>query len=548
MAPWVRSDRYAVCPCAMRLSRSGALCKDALKAHINRAIGAGAFRLAEFLSNGFWNKWSFSALIAAVAAGTFAFDLMIPLGVAGGVPYVVTVLLGWWLPGKRAILFLAFITSMLTVVGYFLSPEGGIEWMVITNRGLAIFAIWVTALLLVLARTSTQRMIALQKKLKALVEDRTRKMEASEDRFRDYAEVSSDWFWEMDVDLKFTSFSGRTTAVEEMFPVAIGSTRWDALDIDPLTDPVWRAHHEMLLARKSFRNFVYSYVDNNGRTRWWQISGVPVFDEDNKFCGYRGSGSDISESKLAEAQLIQSSKLATLGEIASGITHELNQPLNIIQMSAESTLMRLEKGKLDEAQQATALTRIVGQVQRMSKIINHMRVFARQGEPEATEIFSPVALLDELLELLERQITASGVELGGDIPDQCGMVRGSPVQLEQVVMNLITNAVDAVRDHVRKAEKDQPAFQGRITVGLQDDAPNNQIIITVSDNGGGIPSHIRKRIFDPFFTTKAEGRGTGLGLSISYKIIEHMGGTLEVENTALGARFEILLSRIDPSS
>ncbi|MCK5445888.1 MAG: hypothetical protein KAI73_09710, partial [Rhodospirillaceae bacterium] len=129
--------------------------------------------MAEFLSNGFWNKWSFSALIAAVAAGTFAFDLMIPLGVAGGVPYVVTVLLGWWLPGKRAILFLAFITSMLTVVGYFLSPEGGIEWMVITNRGLAIFAIWVTALLLVLARTSTQRMIALQKKLKALVEDRT---------------------------------------------------------------------------------------------------------------------------------------------------------------------------------------------------------------------------------------------------------------------------------------------------------------------------------------------------------------------------------------
>lgn len=485
-------------------------------------------------------------LIALTAAVTFIFDLTTPLGVAGGVPYVATVLLGWWLPGRNYIVLLAAITTALTFVGYFLSPQGGIEWMVITNRGLAVFVIWLTALLMIAARISGEKTIKLQKKLKALVEDRTQKMEASEDRFRDYAEVSSDWFWEMDADLKFTSFSGRANMVEDVFSAAIGNTRWDVLDIDPDADPIWGAHRQQLMARQPFRNFIYKFEDTDGRTRWWQTSGVPVFDGEEKFCGYRGSGSDITESKIAEAQLIQSSKLATLGEISSGITHELNQPLNIIQMSAEGTLLRMQKGTLDVEQQAQALERIVGQVQRMSKIINHMRVFARQGTPEEAEIFSPLPLLDELMELLELQITASGVELVKAVPAECGLINGSPVQLEQVVMNLITNAMDAVSDRTAEKAETQTAFQGQITLGLTDDPLNKKIIIYVSDNGGGISELVRARIFDPFFTTKAEGRGTGLGLSISFKIIENMGGTLDVENTASGAMFEIALPRINP--
>lgn len=250
---------------------------------------------------------------------------------------------------------------------------------------------------------------------------------------------------------------------------------------------------------------------------------------------------DVTERKLAEEQLLQSSKMATLGETASGITHELNQPLNIIRMATESSLELLEEGELDDCIHKKKLERIGGQIDRMSKIIDHMRVFSRHEKSGMEEVFSPGPCIENIHALFEKQFSALGITLESDISASDGLVRGAPVRLEQVVMNLLINAKDAITERAKTMAHDKKNFEGKISIEMVEGVGNDTITILVTDNGGGIPQNVLSHIFDPFYTTKEVGKGTGLGLSISYKIIESMGGVLNVHNIDGGTRFEIAL-------
>lgn len=159
------------------------------------------------------------------------------------------------------------------------------------------------------------------------MEDALRK---SEECFKDYAEVSSDWFWEMDADLRFSSFSGRDPIVKRLLSDATGKTRWEFLEVDPETDPQWHEHRATLESHEPFRNFIYSVLDSQGSKQWWQKSGVPVFGEDGSFLGYRGSGSDITQRKQTEDSVVASrARLAGILDIAPEAVITVGADMNI---------------------------------------------------------------------------------------------------------------------------------------------------------------------------------------------------------------------------
>ncbi|MBO6781882.1 MAG: PAS-domain containing protein [Alphaproteobacteria bacterium] len=261
---------------------------------------------------------------------------------------------------------------------------------------------------------------------------------------------------------------------------------------------------------------------------------------------------DITERKLAQAQLVQTSKLALLGEMAASMAHELNQPLNIIRMAADSSLIFMEEGEADIDSHREEFERISAQTERMASIINHLRVFSRQEESGDSR-FDPIASVSAAATMVREQYLLDGVDVRTVLPKRTALVRGQPIRLEQVVLNLLANARDAIKSAAQDQEPgragDAQKNLGAIEVSAFVTEPDasgeaireGEVVITVSDSGGGIPEDVRAHVFEPFFTTKSVGEGTGLGLAIGYSIVSGMGGTISVTNGAGGAVFEIRL-------
>lgn len=262
---------------------------------------------------------------------------------------------------------------------------------------------------------------------------------------------------------------------------------------------------------------------------------------------------DISDRKLAQAQLIQTSKLALLGEMAASMAHELNQPLNIIRMAADASLILMEENKADMESHREEFDRISNQSERMAEIINHMRVFSRQ-EDETEDRFNPVQCVEAAASMVREQYRLDGIEVRAVLPKIAPYVSGQPIRLEQVVLNLLSNARDAIlgqTDMIVEGTGGRPRIEGGMIevsafVADQDESPGararpEEVVITVSDNGGGIADDNLNQVFEPFFTTKRSGQGTGLGLAIGYSIIAGMGGMISVANGPKGAVFEIRL-------
>ena len=259
-------------------------------------------------------------------------------------------------------------------------------------------------------------------------------------------------------------------------------------------------------------------------------------DSDGNDIGFIRVVLDLTERKKVDAQLVQASKLATIGEMAAGMAHELNQPINIIRMTADAGIMDIDDGLDVPESRREVLSLISDQSQRMAEIIDHMRVLSRKDE-EQQELFSPKEAVIAVADLLDRQFEASGVALNIDVPEKNEFVRGRRVQLEQVILNLLTNARDAIES--LKAEKGPST--GKVTIKVTNDAKTNAVVIVVADTGGGVPDEYLNKIFEPFYTTKAAGKGTGLGLSVSMSLINRMNGSIKVRNAKQGAEFTISL-------
>jgi C4-dicarboxylate-specific signal transduction histidine kinase len=237
------------------------------------------------------------------------------------------------------------------------------------------------------------------------------------------------------------------------------------------------------------------------------------------------------ELRDKQEQLVQAGKLATLGELTTGIAHELNNPLNNIGLYVGNVIDRIELG-LAEKEKDGMLRELEGaleQVRKASEIITHLRTFGRA----ASVVFEPVAMnnvIERSLSLMREQLRLRQIAVELDLAEDEAVVAGNPIQLEQVFINLLTNARDALVD--------APLRVIRIACELR----RPVVAVTFADTGPGIPPGLEQRIFDPFFTTKEVGAGTGLGLSITYGIITEHAGTISVESSpGEGARFRIEL-------
>ena len=240
---------------------------------------------------------------------------------------------------------------------------------------------------------------------------------------------------------------------------------------------------------------------------------------------------DLTEQKNKESQLIQTSKLATLGELAAGTAHELNQPLNHIKLITANISRRLEKMPDDAEFIKPKIETISSSVDRAAKIINHMRSFGRASPVELEPVSVPAAV-GGALTLLTNELTNQYISVENTLAADLPQVQGIETQLEQVFLNILGNAIDAI--HSFKPDER--------TITVAGEQRETQLRITVRDTGGGLSTVDLNKIFDPFYTTKEVGKGTGLGGSISYGIVSSFGGTLSAANWEKGA--EITLSLV----
>jgi len=237
------------------------------------------------------------------------------------------------------------------------------------------------------------------------------------------------------------------------------------------------------------------------------------------------------ELRDKQEQLVQAGKLATLGELTTGVAHELNNPLNNIGLFVGNAIDLIELGATDRGQIVRELRRTTQQVHKATEIISHLRTFGRAA-PVSREPISLTQVIERALSLMQEQLRLREIKVMVDLGSEDPVVVGNPIQLEQVFINLLTNARDAVADSPHKA------------IRISGSVGSASVEIAFADTGKGIPAGLERRIFDPFFTTKDVGQGTGLGLSITYGIVKEHGGTISVVSPPReGATFLIRLPR-----
>ena len=275
------------------------------------------------------------------------------------------------------------------------------------------------------------------------------------------------------------------------------------------------------------------HVCKDGRSFYVNITVCPV-----KYMGTKAlivAITDITESIETAAQLIQADKMTTIGTMASGIAHELNQPLNVIKIGSDFLLKMIKRGeKIGFEELKTVSEEISGHVDRASGVINHLQEFSRVS----AAVESPVDInrpIRDVFKVLGQQLRLHQVDVRLELAENLPTIMADHNRLEQVFINLVTNAVDAIDE---KIEKMGPEVERSVTIRsfLQED----QVVVTVSDTGIGISSSVRERIFEPFFTTKGVGKGTGLGMSISYGIVHDYEGTFDIKSKeGVGTTFEL---------
>ncbi|AGA75163.1 sensor histidine kinase [Pseudomonas plecoglossicida] len=234
------------------------------------------------------------------------------------------------------------------------------------------------------------------------------------------------------------------------------------------------------------------------------------------------------ELRTAQEGLVQSAKLAALGQMSAAMAHEINQPLTTQRMQLETLRLLLDHGRYDEARQA--LEPLEQMLTRMAALTSHLKTFARNSPVGLRERLDLATVVDQALHLLEARIRSEEVEVALYLA-RPAWVRGDAIRLEQVLINLLRNALDAMADKRYK----------RLEIRIEPDGELWRL--SVLDSGGGIAEANLAKVFDPFFTTKPVGEGLGLGLAISYGIVHEAGGKLQAENLPGGARLSLTLPR-----
>jgi PAS domain S-box-containing protein len=368
-----------------------------------------------------------------------------------------------------------------------------------------------------------------------LAEERLRESEA---RFQAMADTAPVMIWMTGTDglcnyfnKPWLDFTGRTMEQE------VGTGWVEGVypdDVQGCFDCFLSAFH----ARKAF-TMEYRLKRADGEFRWVIESGIPRYTGDGDFAGYIGSNIDITDRKRAEeererlrqlqADLAHINRVSTLGELTASLAHEIKQPISAAAMDAHTCLKWLVRDQPDIQEARESAARMIVDVTRASEIINRTRSLFKKEETQR----DPVDLneiIREMIELLRSEAIRCSLSIHTELEADLPKINADRVQLQQVLMNLMLNAIDAMNE----------ASAGRkLTIKSQWN-PDDQLLISVSDTGVGLPTERADKIFEAFFTTKPQG--TGMGLSISRSIIESHGGRLwATTNPEQGTTFQFTL-------
>jgi PAS domain S-box-containing protein len=363
----------------------------------------------------------------------------------------------------------------------------------------------------------------------------------SEQRFRDYAEMASDWLWETGSDHHFTRISEHAPNFGVDCERRLGKAPWDCATDVEVESEKWRLHVAMLEAHQPFRGFRYRITRaEDGAAAHISVSGKPLFDAAGKFLGYRGVGSDVTAAvcmeqaaealRAAQTELAHVTRVTMLGELTASISHEVNQPLAAIIANGEACLRWLDRETPDLGEARRNLERIIKDGKRAGEVIRRVRALSHKTDVEKVPL-DINSVVNDVVAFVQHELFRHRVPLRTELSPALPMVLADRIQLQQVIINLMMNGIEAMQ-----LVADRPRD---LVVGSQrDDA--NKVLVTVKDSGVGISPENVDRLFTAFFTTKSSGMG--IGLSICRTIVEAHGGRLWASpNSGPGATFQFTL-------
>lgn len=365
----------------------------------------------------------------------------------------------------------------------------------------------------------------------------TQRLAAERTRLRAVVESSSALIVLTDSDLRIQMANQEFWRARGLVAsAALGRPITDFIDcnLDPAILAQWR--RGMLTAEQAVPvRYESVYVDADGRRRVLNVTARPVVGHDRMMRQIVFLGVDDTERREAEQAMFDADRMATLGEMAATVAHELRQPLQVMTLACGSALEEVSEAAtgtaaLDSAFVVQKLERINAQIERADRIIGDLRVYARGAAGDSAVAFDPAAAVKGAIDMTAAGTRQARIKISMSLEEKVPSLSGHVGKLEQVLINLINNARDAGCH----------AIEVSAVARVDDGRP--MVSIVVADDGPGIPKHVLPRLFNSFVTTKPSGKGTGLGLRICRRIVEEMGGSISAANRREGgARFEILL-------
>lgn len=354
------------------------------------------------------------------------------------------------------------------------------------------------------------------------------KLEVRAKQLSEAQELAHIGSWELDVATK------TITASDEFYRI-FGIEFGTPLSLSTLFHQVHPSDAELVLkeldttlTQQKVFFLDFKITRSNGDIREVSQQGRPVLDESGKIIKIIGTTQDITERFKIQMQMIQSNKMASLGEMASGIAHEINNPLAIIKMTALQMQKNMNE---DNLVLKNGITKIDSTVDRISKIIQGLRTFSRDGRNDPFEIVSFDDLIDDILSFCKERLKHHSITLIKDEHDPNLVFEGRQIEISQVVLNLLNNAIDAV----------DPLVDEERWIRISAKNNGSFLEIRITDSGHGIPLETQSKMFQPFFTTKEIGKGTGLGLSLSLTIVKNHLGEIFIDNDSPNTCFVLRL-------
>lgn len=440
---------------------------------------------------------------AAIAAAVFTFDLMTPLGIAAGVPYVALVLAGASLPKPRHIYLLATLGTVLTIIGYIVSPDGGTQWVVLTNRGLAIFVIWITAFIL-----------ASRRRAKLARDIKNKELDFQKRALDEHAIVSA-------ADVK-----GRILYVNDKFCAISGYAREELLGENHRilkssehSPAVYENMWQTISSGETWHGEIKNKKKNGGYY-WVQATIVPSLNEKGVPFQYISIRTDITDRKQAEEEAAAANQAKS--EFLSSMSHELRTPMNAImgfsqmlKYAPDEPLSETQNGYVDSILQGGGyLMELINQVLELSKIETG-QITLKLGE------VLPRDIIDGCLIMISERASKDDIDIVDKIPsDGLPALWTDSTRLTQALLHLLSNAVK----YNRKG--------GTVTLNAQK-TPDNMLRISITDTGKGIPAEKYTDLFKPFDRLGREARnieGSGIGLTIAKHLVDLLGGKIGFES------------------